>query len=200
MFGRGSKNSLEASFDSFYAADASRGDPNSLGPVHLLELASALGVSGDDIVMYIIVWKLRCQTPQTVKKEEWLKGLAAMKIESIEKLKAALPTFRNEITSANNFRDFYAFLFDWIRDSPSLKVITSETAVALWTMLFSPPSPRTFPLRDKWLEFMSTVHKKAVSKDLWKQTLEFSAITLDKYDPESSWPTAMDEFVEWVKK
>ena len=199
MFGR-SQVPLEASFDKFYAADTSRSDPTSIGPIHLMELATALNIPPDDLVMYVILWKLKCQTPQTVKKDEWVKGLTAMKIESLDKLKAALPTLRNEISNANNFRDFYCFLFDWMRDNATAKFISNETAVAMWQLLFSPPSPKSFSLLPKWLDFMQNVFKKGVSKDLWKQTLEFSAVTLDKYDPNSSWPTAMDEFVEWAKK
>lgn len=189
-----------ASFDKFYVADTSPGDSTALKPVHLMELATALAVNPDDIIMYIIVWKLKCQNPQTIKKDEWLKGLEAMKITSVDKLKGHLKVLRNEITTANNFRDFYGFLFDWIRDNASTKVISNETAVALWTMLFNPPSPKTFVLLPKWLEFIANVFKKPVSKDLWKQTLDFSTVSLANYDPDSSWPTAMDEFVEWAKK
>ena len=46
--------------------------------------------------------------------------------------------------------------------------------------------------------------KKAVNKDLWKQTLTFAEETmkdesLEFWNEESSWPSVIDDFVAWVK-
>ena len=59
-----------------------------------------------------------------------------------------------------------------------------------------------FPL-DLWCEFVSTQHKKAISKDAWKSLWDFMQSTapdLSNYSEDEGWPVLMDEFVEWAQK
>jgi DCN1-like protein 1/2 len=63
---------------------------------------------------------------------------------------------------------------------------------------------RQTPWLDWWLEFQQEKYKKAINKDLWKQTLKFAEQTLKDeslgfWSEESSWPSVIDDFVEWVK-
>lgn len=166
---------------------------------HLPALAEALQISPDDIVMYILPWKLNSKTPLEISKEEWVEGMKTMRIESLDRLRQALPNLRNDIRMDHNFKAFYNFVFEWVRDSPNAKYLPNEGACDLWQLLFA---GRSFTMIEKWLQFIKTVHGKSVSRDLWRQTLEFAPVTMDlsKYDPDGAWPTAMDEFVEWVKK
>lgn len=65
-------------------------------------------------------------------------------------------------------------------------------------------TPRT-PWLDWWLEFQEEKVKRSVNKDLWRQTLNFAEQTLKDeslgfWSEEASWPSVIDEFVEWVKK
>ena len=56
-----------------------------------------------------------------------------------------------------------------------------------------------------WTEFVNSEWKKSVNKDMWNETLKFAQLTLEDesmgfWNEESSWPSVIDEFVEWVKK
>jgi DCN1-like protein 1/2 len=51
---------------------------------------------------------------------------------------------------------------------------------------------------------METSFKKSVNKDMWNETLKFAKLTLEDetmsfWTEESSWPSVIDEFVDWVK-
>jgi DCN1-like protein 1/2 len=78
-----------------------------------------------------------------------------------------------------------------------------------WKLLFSSPAfewrTETTPWREWWLEFYESNVKRAVNKDLWKQTLNFALETvkddtLGFWSEESSWPSVIDEFVAWAKE
>ncbi|CUG38104.1 cullin-binding protein, putative [Bodo saltans] len=165
---------------------------------HLPALAEALQISTDDIVMYIIPWKLQAAVPLEISEEEWSKGMKTMRIDSIDRLRQALPNLRNDIKAANSFKSFYNFVFEWVRDGPNAKYLPNDAACDLWELLFT---GRPFPMLSKWVNFIKTVHTKSISRDLWRQTLEFAPITanLASYDTDGAWPTAMDDFVEWAK-
>jgi hypothetical protein len=82
--------------------------------------------------------------------------------------------------------------------------------MAYWDLLFSSPlsavkwtSPNT-PWLDWWKEFLEASWKKSVNKDMWNETLKFAQLTLEDeaisfWNEESSWPSVIDDFVEWVK-
>jgi hypothetical protein len=91
------------------------------------------------------------------------------------------------------------------------KTIPVETATIYWELLFTSPlsavkwsSPST-PWSTWWNEFLTTTWKKSVNKDMWNETLKFAQMTLQDeaisfWSEESSWPSVIDEFVEYVKK
>lgn len=188
------KPDVEVQFDKLLQTAATTDD--SLSPQHLVALAGTLGIHEDDIVLYVLAWKLQCKTPMKISRDEWVRGLLGMRIDTMEKLKVAVPVLRNELKTSTNFRNFYNFVFDWVRESPQAKYVSTETACVMWPLIFE---GRGFPHLKLWLEFFSSVYKKTVSRDLWRQTFDFAQISLESYDPSSSWPTAMDEFVEWQK-
>ena len=165
---------------------------------HFAALAALLNVQMDDVVLYLLAWKLACQTPLTITKAEWVDGFAKSRVDTVEKLIQTLPTLRNEIKSDATFKQFYLFTFQWVREKATAKYIACETAVELWKMLLA---GKSLPLLNEWLQF-SEQSGKSVSKDLWGQTLEFLNKVKDvaNYDPTAAWPSAMDEFVAWKQK
>lgn len=56
-----------------------------------------------------------------------------------------------------------------------------------------------------WSEFLNTEFKKSVNRDMWNETLKFAQLTLEDeaisfWNEESSWPSVIDDFVEWIKR
>lgn len=84
-------------------------------------------------------------------------------------------------------------------------------ASAYWELLFTSPlsavkwTTPSSPWCTWWIEFLNSEWKRSVNKDVWNQTLKFAQLTLEDeaisfWNEEASWPSVIDEFVEWVKK
>jgi DCN1-like protein 1/2 len=103
----------------------------------------------------------------------------------------------------------YKYTFT-ISKTGNSKQAALDQAIAFWDLLFDSPlsaikwmSPNT-PWLDWWKDFLTTSYKKSVSKDMWTETLKFAKLTLADeamtfWTEESSWPSVIDDFVEWVK-
>lgn len=95
--------------------------------------------------------------------------------------------------------------------SGNQKSIPLELASAYWELLFTSPlsavrwTTDSSPWVQWWIEYLTTEWKRSVNKDVWTQTLKFAQLTLEDeqltfWTEESSWPSVVDEFVEWVKR
>ena len=86
-------------------------------------------------------------------------------------------------------------------------------ASEFWRLLLGPDSPGLVwagkhhgtPWLDWWLAFLNEKGGKAVSKDLWVQTLSFAQQSRDDEDlafwsEDAAWPGMIDEFVVWANK
>lgn len=105
----------------------------------------------------------------------------------------------------------YKHTFELGKASKEQKTVPLDSAIAFWELLFTSPlsavqwtSPSS-PWIKWWVEFLQAVWKKSVNKDMWNETLKFAQLTLEDeamsfWSEEASWPSVIDEFVEWVKK
>ena len=111
-------------------------------------------------------------------------------------------------SSKDTFTKIYKYTFQIAR-SGNQKAIPLEMALAYWQLLFSSPSSSVRwktdanPWLDWWSEFLESKWKKSVNKDMWTETLKFAQQCLEDeslgfWNEEASWPSVVDEFVEWV--
>jgi DCN1-like protein 4/5 len=168
---------------------------NEIGPQGLVHLAGKLGIDPEDIVIYILAWKLNCQKPLTITKAEWTAGMAAMRITSLSKLQSQIPTLRREIADPKSFKAFYTYIFTWCVERQGGKFLPAETACYVWKIVFG---GRSFPHLSEWLNFVGG-QSKNITRDSWNMTLDFSSTNVENYDENGSWPTLMDDFVQWWK-
>lgn len=68
-------------------------------------------------------------------------------------------------------------------------------------------STPNIPWLDYWLDYYENKNTRPVNKDLWMMVEEFARKTKENegksmawFSLEDSWPTAIDEFVEYVKE
>ena len=125
--------------------------------------------------------------------------MRAMGLDSVAGLKAKLPALRAELKS----KDVFASVWNWAYEfncEEGQKSLKLETAIALVPMLMS---RERWPLVDTWIEFLSRPGTRAVSKDSWKQLLDFVNTINPKLtnfdESSSSWPVCIDEFVEYCR-
>lgn len=89
------------------------------------------------------------------------------------------------------------------------RAIDLDQAIGFWQVLFSKDgfewSSATTPWLDWYTEFLQSKWNKAINKDLWRQTLTFAEASskdesLSFWSEESSWPSVIDDFVQYVKE
>jgi len=168
--------------------------------VGFLKYADDLGVKNfeEDSLLLLICWKLQVNQQHVweISKEEFL-NWNNFKCLSLDDMKRAGLEWKNEIKKdQNKFRNFYFFVFDYLRGDK--KVLAIEEVVAAWEML---GMKERWPLFGDWVQFLKG--KQAVSRDEWRQLYTFVQKCnkdFSSYSAEDVWPSKFDEFVTWIKE
>lgn len=172
------------------------------------QLLGDLDISIEDIGALIFSELVSSPSLGKITREGFVDGFTSVNADTIPKMRDIIQKRRNVLsTDKSVFKNVYNHTFV-LPLSGSQKALPLETAEELWGALFSPSG---FEWRTAstdwlglWLEFLKEKWGKSVNKDLWKQTLNFAEQTLKDeslsfWTEESSWPSVIDEFVEWVK-
>ena len=109
-------------------------------------------------------------------------------------MKSKIPALRAEMDDPAVFKRVFEYAFDFAKE-PNHKSLPPETATAMFKVLLA----GRWPLVDEWCAFLEKHEIKAVTRDTWTQTLEFSrqiGEDMRGYDPAGAWPYLIDEFVE----
>ncbi|GLT91514.1 hypothetical protein SLE2022_093970 [Rubroshorea leprosula] len=160
-------------------------------------LCNDLQVDPQDIVMLVVSWHMKAATMCEFSKQEFIGGLQALGIDSLEKFRERIPFMRSELKDEQKFREIYNFAFGWAKEKGQ-KSLALDTAIGMWQLLFA---EKHWPLVDHWCQFLQARHNKAISRDTWSQLLEFARTidpALSNYDAEGAWPYLIDEFVEYL--
>eukprot|EP01064_Diplonema_japonicum_P011003 TRINITY_DN1826_c0_g1_i1.p1 TRINITY_DN1826_c0_g1~~TRINITY_DN1826_c0_g1_i1.p1 ORF type:complete len:181 (+),score=49.82 TRINITY_DN1826_c0_g1_i1:391-933(+) len=170
------------------------------GEEHKKKKKKDLAISIDDDSLLLVACRIQASEPFKLGRSEFINGMKSLGIDSVKKLKAEISKWKSALTDKRHFKYFYWFAFDWTREE-NARVIQAESAVESWNVMLAPRC-KSFPLA-LWNEYVTTVHKKAISKDAWKSLFDFIfsiAPDLSNYNEDEGWPVLMDEFVEWAKK
>jgi len=150
-----------------------------------------------------VAWKLKAKTLGEFSRTEFIDGWTALGCDEIAKMKGEIASIKSSLQSKTSFRDFYRWLFDYIKEDSDRKSIDIEPAIEMMGLVLPPH----FTLCDTWIEFLKTPRKeKTISKDIWEQTFEFAKDIkpdLTNYEDEDSggaWPVLFDEFVTFARK
>ncbi|XP_031487511.1 uncharacterized protein LOC116255719 isoform X2 [Nymphaea colorata] len=167
----------------------------------IASLCDDLQVDPGDIVMLVVSWHMKAATMCEFSRQEFIGGLQALGVDSIEKFRERIPFMRAELKEEQKFREIYNFAFGWAREKSLMqgqKSLALDTAIGMWQLLFA---EKQWPLVDHWCQFLQAKHNKAISRDTWSQLLEFAKTVdpmLSNYDAEGAWPYLIDEFVEYL--
>lgn len=164
----------------------------------IAKLCEDLGVEPDDIVMLVLSWHFKAAAMYEYSREEFEEGLTKLGVDSLDKLKAKLPSLRAEMDSPDKFRQIYNFAYLFSREKGQ-KCVHLDVGVAMWQLLV-PPS--RWQHIGAWCEFLTEHHKRAISRDTWTQLLDFMQNVkpdFSNYDDAGAWPYLLDEFVEQMR-
>ncbi|KAK0404312.1 hypothetical protein QR680_017391 [Steinernema hermaphroditum] len=166
--------------------------PGRIGPNGMLQFLNDLRVDPTSRMALILAWKLKAETQCEFSEDEFRDGLMTMKVDSIEKLQAKLPSLNEEVAKdIKSFRDLYAYAFNFGR-SCSQRTLPIEVALAYWDMLFD----ERYVLYPHFKSFLDEKKQKGISKDQWNLVLDFMTTVkpdLSNYDSEGAWPVLLDD-------
>uniref|UniRef100_A0A7I4D2D4 Defective in cullin neddylation protein n=1 Tax=Physcomitrium patens TaxID=3218 RepID=A0A7I4D2D4_PHYPA len=107
--------------DGFFNQYADKAEDHCIGPEGIEALCEDLGVPPTDVRILLLAWKLQAARQGYFSLEEWRKGLKSMRVDSLDKLRKALPSLQQEMVSPYNFKDFYTFSFKYCLTALTIK-------------------------------------------------------------------------------
>ncbi|KAG0011452.1 DCN1-like protein 5 [Podila clonocystis] len=171
-------------------------DAEQIGPNGIAKLCDDIGVSLAAVDMLVLAYHLQADTMPIFTKDEWMKGMATLQVDSSEKLKQLMPKLVAKLKEPKEFKEFYRYIFMFAKDSDQKCMLVDTATGMLETVLEGRAHVKAF------LEFLEAKKPvKVINKDQWYSFLEFSdsiAEDLSNYDGiNSAWPVLLDEYVEW---
>jgi DCN1-like protein 1/2 len=145
-----------------------------------------------------IAWKLKAKTLGEFSRKEFVDGFADLGADTVDKIKSEVSNIRNLLANKTTFRDFYRWVFDYIKEEPERKSVDLEPACEMMSIVLQ----QHFTLLPEWIEYLKKTSSKQVSKDIWEQVFEFARdikADLSNYEDDGAWPVVIDEFVDFVK-
>ncbi|CAO2655390.1 Nn.00g104540.m01.CDS01 [Neocucurbitaria sp. VM-36] len=195
-------------FDRYREAGAT--DPDIVGVEGTMKYFQETDVDVEGLESLAALEVVQAPTMGEMSREGFVNGWQDKNCDTIDKQKAFIKNLKREMPGNKElFTRIYKYTFT-IAKTAGQKAVPLDTAIAYWGLLFDSPlsavkwtSPST-PWLTWWTEFLTSSWKKSVNKDMWNETLKFAQLTLSDeamsfWNEESSWPSVIDEFVEWVK-
>ncbi|KAF2438333.1 DUF298-domain-containing protein [Karstenula rhodostoma CBS 690.94] len=203
------KSNLNKFFDSY--RDDVKNSPDSVGPDGAMGYFEKLGVDLEGMDALAVMEVIQAPTMGEMSREGFVEGWSSLNADTLDKQKAHLKSLKQRLPSDKAaFEKVYKYTF-LLGKPAGAKAVPLESALAFWELLFTSPlsalrwSTPNSPWFEWWTEFLNAEWKKSVNKDMWNETLKFAKLTLEDeamsfWDESSSWPSVIDDFVEWVKK
>lgn len=202
------KATLTKIFDKYREANTT--EPDTIGAEGTMQYFGDTDVNVEGLESLAVLELVQAPTMGEMSREGFIKGWQERNCDTVDKQKAYIKTLKRELPGSKDlFTRIYRYTFT-VAKAPGQKAVPLDMAIAYWELLFSSSlsavqwaSPNT-PWLSWWTEFLTSSWKKSVNKDMWNETLKFAQLTLvdeamSFWNEESSWPSVIDEFVEWVK-
>jgi len=135
----------------------------------LLQFQEDVGITDVEEGSLIIAYKLKLEKLWEISRNEFINEWLVNGCSSIEKIALKIKTWREQIhNDQQQFRQFYYFVFDYLREGK--KVLVTEEAIAAWLLLLR---TKQWTLFDDFIKFLQTENKKSISRDSWQQLWHF---------------------------
>ncbi|CAK7326055.1 unnamed protein product [Dovyalis caffra] len=109
----------------------------------------------------VVSWHMKAATMCEFSKQEFIGGLQALGIDSLDKFRERIPYMRSELMDEQKFREIYNFAFGWAKEKVHAvvykactwgqKSLALDTAIGMWQLMFA---EKQWPLVDHWCQFL----------------------------------------------
>ncbi|KAL5576100.1 hypothetical protein UlMin_017799 [Ulmus minor] len=173
-----------------------------IDPEGIETLCSDLEVDYTDVRILMLAWRMKAEKQGYFTLEEWRRGLKALRGDTINKLKKALPELEKEVKRPSSFVDFYTYAFRYCLTEEKQKSIDIESICQLLHIVLGSDFR---PQVDYFIEYLKIQNDyKVINMDQWMGFYRFcneiSFPDFRNYDPELAWPLILDNFVEWMRE
>ena len=158
----------------------------------------------DDPITLAIAFAAGCKTTQYTYPEFKLM-CNTIKVDNMQALQGKIFTIRNDIKNDSKLHaKIYSFTYRYYLE-PGMKNIPTETATALWPLLFTGNGfEQKCSFLDDWINWLDGLGDKraAIKKDEWDMFLEFNNVTrgdLKNFEDDGTYPSIFDDFLEWIE-
>ncbi|KAF2768972.1 hypothetical protein EJ03DRAFT_336507 [Teratosphaeria nubilosa] len=198
---------LSQTFDKY--RDDPKNEPDEINADGTAQLLGDMDISLEDIAALVFSELVASPSLGKLIRQGFIDGCQRVNVDDLARLRNVILARKSALqTDRDVFKSVYNHTFQ-LPLAPGAKTLPLDMALEFWMLLFGAQgyewkSAHGTPWLEWWLEFLQGKNTKAVNRDLWKQTLTFAHETmrddsLGFWDEESSWPSVIDEFVEWVK-
>lgn len=205
----GGRSALNKLFDGL--RDDVANAPDAIGPDGTMTYFEKLGIDLEGLEVLVVQEIVQAPSMGEMTRSGFVDGWSVVNCETIEKQKAYIKSLHHTLPSNKEvFTKVYKYTF-LLGKASNQKAVLLDNAITYWELLFSSPlsavkwSSSDSPWLTWWTEFLRDRWKKSVNRDMWNETLKFAQLTLEDealsfWSEESSWPSVIDDFVEYVKK
>ncbi|OIW18073.1 hypothetical protein TanjilG_00325 [Lupinus angustifolius] len=178
------------------------GSTGLIDPEGIETLCADIEVDHTDVRILMLAWKMKSEEQGYFTLDEWRRGLKALRVDTVSKLKKALPDLEKEVQRPTNFADFYSFAFQYCLTEEKQKSIDIESICELLTLVLGSTFPSQVNLFVEYLKSQNDY--KVINMDQWLGFFRFcneiTFPTLSDYDADLAWPLILDNFVEWIRE
>lgn len=202
-------------------ADQPKDQPNIIGIDGAQKYLNDLGVGLEELVHLALYELLQSSSMGEFTRDKFIAGWrfadsVGTKQQSLDNIKAQadhVNAMRERLrTDLGYLKRVYRYSFILARPEGQ-KNVPVETALDFWKKFFDSETggvewnSDSTPWLDWWLDYYETKYMRPTNKDLWNmvgelvhKTQEPGGENMDWWSEDGAWPTAVDEFVAFVKE
>lgn len=186
------------------------GNGDVIGIDGTLRYLEDLGVDPDNSITLVLAYFLQSPSMGVFHRDTFLESWSRTNINTIDGMSQYLQNLYQTYKSDRDyFKKVYIFAFDFLMEVPGQRILSYDLAIDYWKLLFFERQEfeDCFTRLNQWFDFATNEYKRGFSKDTWQMFFLFledvikkDPVNLSAYDEMAAWPSAIDEYIEYLRE